>query len=239
VFFKPAYAARGLGEVAPVQIEREKLTTSYPAFSSTEYAERIARTRSAIEAQGIEALIVSDPPNMGWLTGNDGWSFYVHQAVVLGPEGQPLWWDRAMDALGVRRTVFMDEERIFGYENSFVQNPDKHPMAERCRLIAGEGWGGARIGVEMDNYYFSATAFQAGLGQATFADATGLVNWQRAVKSTAEIGFMGKAAKIVENMHASIAQKAEPALAKNVLVAEIYRASVTWAAFMNTIRFAA
>jgi ectoine hydrolase len=210
------------------------MTTNHPAFAQAEYAERLARTRAAMQARGIEVLVVSDPSNMAWLTGYDGWSFYVHQAVVLGLEGAPLWWGRAMDALGALRTVFMDPENVHGYDDSFVQNPEKHPMQELARLIAAQGldrgWGRARVGVEMDNYYFSAAAhhaLQAGLGKAAFVDATGLVNWQRAVKSEAEIGYMRKAARIVENMHAVILEKAEPGLPKNRLVADIYHAAIT------------
>jgi len=206
------------------------MTTPHPSFSDAEYAGRIARTRAAMEARGIEVLIVSDPSNMAWLTGYDGWSFYVHQAVVVGPDGQPLWWGRAMDAIGAGRTAFIDESNIHGYADSYVQNPDTHPMEDLCYLIEAQGWGRAHIGVEMDNYYFSAAAYQslqAGLSGAQFADATGLVNWQRAVKSEAEIGYMRKAARIVEHMHEVIAQKAEPGLAKNALVAEIYHAAIT------------
>ena len=53
-------------------------------------------------------------------------------------------------------------------------------------VIAARGWQDKRIGVEMDNYYFSAAAFaslQKHLPQARFVDTNGLVNWQRAVKS--------------------------------------------------------
>ena len=50
-------------------------------FSRQEYQIRIAKTRKAMEAAGVEFIIVSDPSNMAWLTGYDGWSFYVHQAV--------------------------------------------------------------------------------------------------------------------------------------------------------------
>ncbi|GIT03270.1 MAG: hypothetical protein CM1200mP28_05290 [Deltaproteobacteria bacterium] len=39
---------------------------------------------------------------MSWLTGYDGWSFYVHQCVVLTLEGDPLWYGRGMDANGKR-----------------------------------------------------------------------------------------------------------------------------------------
>jgi len=206
------------------------MKTTHPAFTPAEYERRIRRTRAAMQEKGIDVLVVTDPSNMAWLTGYDGWSFYVHQAVVLGLEGAPLWWGRAMDALGALRTVFMASENIHGYDDSFVQNPDKHPMQELCKLIVDRGWGRARIGVEMDNYYFSAAAYQSlqtGMPVAAFLDATGLVNWQRAVKSEAEIGFMRKAARIVEKMHAVIAEKAEPGLAKNALVADIYHAAIT------------
>ena len=56
-----------------------------PAFAPAEYADRIARTRAAMAAKGIEVLLVTDPSNMAWLTGYDGWSFYVHQGVIIGP----------------------------------------------------------------------------------------------------------------------------------------------------------
>ena len=81
----------------------------------------------------------------------------------------------------------------------------------------------------MDNYWFSAAAFaalQRHLPNARFADATGLVNWQRAVKSPTEIGYMRKAARIVEAMHARIAEKARPGMRKCDLVAEIFDAGI-------------
>ncbi|MEM8701940.1 MAG: aminopeptidase P family N-terminal domain-containing protein, partial [Pseudomonadota bacterium] len=59
-------------------------------FTRDEYKRRIARTRTAMTAAGVDFIIVSDPSNMAWLTGYDGWSFYVHQAVLLGLEGDPV-----------------------------------------------------------------------------------------------------------------------------------------------------
>jgi ectoine hydrolase len=59
-----------------------------------------------------------------------------------------------------------------------------------------------------------------------FSDATGLVNWQRAIKSETEIEYMRRAARIVEAMHAQVVELAEPGLKKNDLVAEIYRTSI-------------
>jgi ectoine hydrolase len=201
-------------------------------FSPQEYADRLTKARAAMQARGLDAVFVTDPSNMAWLTGYDGWSFYVHQGVLLTGEGQPIWWGRAMDAAGAVRTTYLRSDNILGYEDSYVQNPAKHPMADLSAVIRSRGLEHARIGFEMDNYYFTASAFlalQKGLPQADLQDATGLINWQRAIKSDTEITYMRRAARIVERMHAVIRDKAEPGMRKNDLIADIYHASVAGA----------
>lgn len=196
-------------------------------FSRAEYAERLAKTRVAMEKRDVDLLIVSDPSNMAWLTGYDGWSFYVHQAVIVPPDGEPVWYGRGQDANGAKRTAYLAHDNIIGYPDHYVQSTERHPMDYLSGVISERGWDRLRIGVEMDNYWFSAAAFaslQKHLPNARFTDTTGLVNWQRAVKSPTEIDYMKKAARIVEAMHQRIAEKVEPGVRKCDLVAEIYDA---------------
>lgn len=205
------------------------MTHTQLPFPTAEYHRRIAKTREAMAARGLDFIIVSDPSNMAWLTGYDGWSFYVHQAVLLGLDGEPIWWGRGMDAQGAKRTVFMEHANILGYEDTYVQNPLKHPMQQMAAEIAARGWAKLRIGVEMDNYWFSASAndtLRAHLPGARFFDATGLVNWQRIVKSDHEVEFIRRAAAIVDAMHAKVIELVEPGLPKNVLVAEIQKQAI-------------
>ena len=199
-------------------------------FSDAEYETRIDKVRRAMEKAEIDTLITSDPSNMAWLTGYDGWSFYVHQAVIIGPTGAPVWFGREQDAQGALRTVYMAEPDIIGYPDYFVQAIDMHPMDYLAAKLTERGWHHGRVGVEMDNYWFSARGYQAlsaGLPDP-LVDATGLVNWQRGVKSAAELDRMRKAARIVERMHARIAEKVEPGMRKCDLVAEIYDASLRY-----------
>ena len=199
-------------------------------FERAEYAQRLTKTRAAMAERGIELLIVTDPTNMAWLTGYDGWSFYVHQCVLVGMEGEPLWFGRGQDANGARRTSWLSEPQIVGYPDHYVQSPERHPMDYLAlEVIAARGWQAARVGVEMDNYYFSAAAFaslQKHLPQARFVDATALVNWQRAIKSPREIEYMRIAARIVERMHQRIVEVIEPGMRKNELVAQIYATGI-------------
>lgn len=201
-------------------------------FSIEEFNSRLNKTRTAMESAGIELLIVVDPSNMNWLTGYDGWSFYTHQCVLVTHFGEPIWYGRAMDAKGALRTVYMSEEKIIPYPDIYVQTPERHPMDLLAQIVNDKGWGNYRIGVEMDNYYFSAAAFQSlqnGLPEAKFQDATGLVNWQRTVKSEQELVYMKRAGRIVEEMHRRIFEKIEPGMRKNDLVAEIYNAAIAGA----------
>ncbi len=213
-----------------------------PRFEKEEYDVRITKVRQSMAEKNIEVLIVTDPSNMAWLTGYDGWSFYVHQCVVLTLEGEPFWYGRGMDANGAKRTVFMQHENIIGYPDDYVQNPQKHPMdylseifkgkvkTSSARASVGTGLANKTIGVEKDNYYFSAScleSLQKNLPGATLKDATGIVNWQRTVKSTQELVYMRKAARIVEKMHARILEVMEPGMRKNDLVAEIYHYAIS------------
>lgn len=199
-------------------------------FSPTEYDRRIALTRTAMSEAGLDALFVTDPSNQAWLTGYDGWSFYVHQGVLLRMEGEPMWWGRFMDSMGALRTCWMSSDNIFGYADSYVQSTVRHPMQELAGRLKDMGLGSARIGVEMENYYYSAKAhevFATEMPDATFADATALVNWQRLIKSQEEIAFIRKAARISERVIETAIDRAAAGVRKNDVVADIMHAGIT------------
>jgi len=198
-------------------------------FSLPEYQRRLDKTRAAMIARDLDVVFITDPSNQHWLTGYDGWSFYVHQGVIALPEADPIWWGRLQDANGAVRTVWMTDDRVIGYPENYVQSTERHPMQDLAERLTGMGLADKRIGVEMDNYYFSARVMQAlreALPEAEFVDATGLVNWQRGVKSDEEIAFMRKAAAISEKIIDGLMERVEPGIPKNEIVAEIYRDAI-------------
>ncbi|MCE8471403.1 Xaa-Pro peptidase family protein, partial [Rhodovulum sulfidophilum] len=195
-------------------------------FSLAEYERRLGLVRRAMDEKGIDILFVEDPSNMAWLTGYDGWSFYVHQGVLVFHDADPMWWGRQMDANGAVRTVWMAGAHITHYSDAFVQSTERHPMQHLAGLLHDLGYGARRIGVEMENYYFSAKAYvtlRDALPEAHLVDATALVNWQRTIKSDEELDFMRRAASISERMIDGVLERIEPGLPKNELVADLYR----------------
>ena len=194
-------------------------------FELSEYEARIEKTQKRMAERGIDLLIVTDPANMCWLTGYDGWSFYVVQCVLLPVDDKPLWFGREMDVNGARITTFLPFSRMIGYPDHYVQSVDVHPMDYLADIIKSWGWGNRTIGMEMDNYYFSARCHRSlefHLPNAKLGDATGLVNWLRAVKSPQEIAYIRKAGRIVEAMHRHIFEIIEPGMSKKDLAAELY-----------------
>lgn len=169
-------------------------------FAADEYRQRIRKTKESMKEKGIELLIVSQPANMNYLTGYDGWSFYVHQCLLLHlGHDEPLWLGRGMDANGARLTSFLSEENILEYADDYVQSTVKHPMHFVADVIKGKGWAKCVVGVEMDQFYLTARSYvelKKSLPDAKFEDANALVNWVRVVKSDAEVEFIKRAGKI-------------------------------------------
>lgn len=172
------------------------------AFSTAEYQERMSKTKARMDTQGIDVLLITDPANMNYLTGYDGWSFYVHQLLmVIIDEDQPIWIGRGMDANCAKITTWLYHDNIIPYPDAYVQSDVDHPMDFVADILTQIGQGKRSIGVEMDTYYFTAKCYErlrSGLPNAAFCDATLLVNWVRLIKSDPEIAYMKKAALLVE-----------------------------------------
>ncbi len=200
-------------------------------FKKVEYLERIDKTRRRMEEAGIDVLVVSDPANINYLTGYDGWSFYVPQCVVLAiDENRPLWIGRGMDVAGARLTTFLDEKNIIGYPDHYVQTLDCHPLNFVGDKIRERGWGSKTIGVEMDAYYFTARSYaelQKSLSDARFVNGDLLVNWIRLVKSEAEIGFMREAGIIAGRVMSTALGRLQPGVRECDAVAAVYHAQMS------------
>ncbi len=172
-------------------------------FDRNEYERRIDRTTERMRAENLDALVVTDPANMNYLSGYDGWSFYVPQAVIVTQtREEPVWVGREMDKNGARATTWLAEENIRSYSDDHVHSPhDLHPMDFVAEVLADLDCAEVRVGLEMDAYYFTAksyTRLEQNLQEAAFEDATLLVNWIRAIKSERELECMREAARISE-----------------------------------------
>ena len=173
-------------------------------FSEEEYHQRVRKTKERMDKNGMEMLLVTDPANMNYLTGYDGWSFYVHQGVIVSLDSPyPFWFGREQDSNGARITSWLSDECIHGYPDEYVQSRYTHTMRWLADMLRQKGLEKKRFGVEMDGYWFNARMYLTlieELPDAVLMDGTNLVNWIKTVKSPAEITYMKQAAQICEKV---------------------------------------
>jgi ectoine hydrolase len=197
-------------------------------FAPSEFARRVADTKARMRKAGFDLIVCQDPANMCWLTGFDGWSFYVPQCVLVHvDEETPIWFGRAQDAKSARITTDLPDRNIVPFSEPLVQHPVNHPYDELAQLIRERGWGRASIGVEMDAHYYTARCHQhltKGLPEATFANNADLVNWARLIKSPAEVKLMRDAGRICTHAMNRAIEVMKPGVPQQNVIAAIYEA---------------
>ena len=183
-------------------------------FAREEYAARLAKTRAAMDAAGVELLFAADPSNMAWLTGYDGWSFYVPQGVLVPPAGEPALVGAqpgrgrgAPDGVhGPRQRRRLPRPLRPDHRAAPDGAPRLRHLGARLRPDADRGRDGQLLLLGRRLTRCSGVASRT----PSFVDATGLVNWERAVKSPRELDYMRTAGRIVTRMHERIEAIAEP-----------------------------
>ena len=200
-------------------------------FDSAEYERRVSDVKRRMDAMGLELLVCQDPANMNWLTGFNGWSFYMPQAVLVHvEEAVPIWFGRAQDAKSAHITTGLPKSNVVAYSEPLVNHPVDHPYDELSDLIRQRGWGTARTGVDFDAPYYTARAHRhlaSGLPDASISDSKELVNWARLVKSEAELAYMREAGELTTRVMNRALAKLAPGVRQHEIAADIYYDQIT------------
>lgn len=172
-----------------------------PAFETAEYQSRVRQTSALMAERGIDLLVVLVESNICYLTGYDGRSEYVPQALLLrAGDTDPLLILREMDLQCAIPTVYMAEERLEGYPERLIGTPSASPwdyIAQRAAALLPSG----TVGVELSAAAMNPVAhglLETGLKGREIVNADGLVNRVRVKKSPAEINYMRQAGVIVD-----------------------------------------
>ncbi|MBB6214136.1 Xaa-Pro dipeptidase [Anaerosolibacter carboniphilus] len=200
-------------------------------FEVQEYKERLRKTKEAMQEKGIDILIATDPANMNYITGFDGWSFYVHQClVIMADRDEPIWVGRGQDSNAARLTTWLQEESIRPYTDDYVQSLIKHPMDFVSDIIKEKGYQDRVIATEMDTYYYTAKCQERlalGLPKAKFIDGTNLINWVRIIKSDAEVDYIRRAARIAEKAMEAAYGSIDAGVRQCDAAANVYHAQIS------------
>jgi ectoine hydrolase len=201
------------------------------AFEKHEYKARLKKIKAKMKEKKMDVLLTTNPANMNYISGYDGYSFYVPQGVaVFIEEDEPIWMGRAMDVAGAQYTTWLKAENLYGFPEEFVQSSDHHPVEYFADVLLEKKADGKRIGLEMNQEFCSHRLYleiEVKLKNAVFLDASHLINWIRTIKSESELNYMRQAGTITEKaMNVGIAAIAD-GIRECDVAADILHAQIT------------
>lgn len=180
-------------------------------FSAAEFSERHQRLSDAMADHGLDALLITQPAEIYYLTGYSTFEVSVHCALVFRP-GHCLLQVPSIETGPAVTTARVDE--ITGY---LWESPESvtEPLIQalgNSRHIGYDPWGnGLRPGL--------LRALQSGLGAERFTDAGGILAGLRLIKSEAELGCLRESAAMTgAGMSAALASIA-PGVSENTVAA--------------------
>ncbi|AGF71182.1 ectoine hydrolase [Corynebacterium halotolerans] len=161
-------------------------------FPAHEYERRLRELRGRMAERRLDAVVISDPENLMYLTDyqTTGYSFF--QALVVPLDDEPVMVTRALEESNVIHRTWVERSR------PYPDNGDA--IRELVKVLKDLGLGGARVGFERNSYYFPAyqqdrlhDAYGNGL-----VDCFGIIEEGRIRKSDVEIEVMRRAAAAAE-----------------------------------------
>ncbi|SBS39338.1 Xaa-Pro dipeptidase [Marinomonas spartinae] len=192
-------------------IERDDMT-----FTFAEYQRRLAELRARIAERRLDAVVVTDPENITYLTDyqTTGYSFF--QALVIPLEKEPFMITRALEESNIFARTWVEVTRPYPDTGDAIQM-----LVDALREF---GLGDKRIGYERNSYFFPAyqqDCIHTTLRNAKLMDCFGIVEEGRISKSQEEIAVMRRAAIATEaGMKAGI-EICRPGITENEIGAEI------------------
>ncbi len=190
-------------------------------FTASEYAARIAAVQAAMREQGLDALLLSGPEDIFYLTGLNHQGHFAFTALILKADGERLLVARAMERETLAAQATGCEHVLFG--------DGEDPAGVVARTIRAGGLEQGRIGIEKHTMSFPISVWE-GVVERTprvrWKDGSGIVEGIRAVKSPAEIGCIRQAAEISDRAMQSGLAAAGVGVNEREVAAEVYRTLV-------------
>lgn len=184
------------------------------AFPIATYHDRLARVRGAISGRELDALIVTTPDSIFWLTGFDTIGYLWSQALVIDTtSAEPTLITRTSERPGVSMTSWLREPRIYDITLERAAQVIAQTVRDR-------GLDGARIGIDLQAFTLVPAVWEelrAALPDVTWTDASDLVAEERLVKEPAEITYQLQAAAMADYAMTRVIEAVRPGVSETEL----------------------
>ncbi len=139
--------------------------------------------------RGLDALVVSVPENIYYLTGLDHWGFFACHILIVPLEGAIALTCRAMERITVENQVRNAE---------FYGHADTEELSDYViKILRDRGLASAHLGIEKRSLFMTPRIYEmilSGTESAQWSDGSGIIDDLRLVKSPLEQQYTRKAA---------------------------------------------
>ncbi|HUX82470.1 MAG TPA: ectoine hydrolase [Halothiobacillus sp.] len=185
-------------------------------FPMEEYVRRLTELRRRMEERLLDAVMITDPENLMYLTDyqTTGYSFF--QALVVPLDDEPFMITRGMEESNVHARTWVERTRPYPDGGDAIQ-----------MLVSGLkefGLAHKTLGYERNSYFFPAyqqDSLRTTLTDARLLDCFGIVECGRRTKSSFEIDIMRKAAIATEAGMKAGLNACRAGVTENEIAAEI------------------
>lgn len=199
-----------------------ELRMETPPFAASVFERRLAAVRQAVAARGLDAMIVSAPSNIYYLSAFHTPAYDNFQFLLVPAGGEPLMFN-----------ILHESECLVAARSQVrkrVSYPGWMPHIDRAaQMLTDEQLAKSRIGVEKSSFFFTIRdyeALQRALPGLQVVDASGLVEVFRTVKEPDEIDYVRQAARVAEaGMQAGV-DATTPGASDCTIAAEVHRALI-------------
>ena len=165
------------------------------AFPMSEYERRLALVRAGMQRRELDALLVTTPENITYLTGFESPGHYWWQGMIVPLYGEPTTLSRLLEVGGMDTLSWVEPDCNIAYRD------DQEPMEELAGLLTSMGLDVGRVGYERNGWFFTAAQMDRLFGllpDTEWVDCSGLVEQCRLIKSDLEIERITMAARTTE-----------------------------------------
>ena len=195
-----------------------------PAFPTEEYLTRLDAVRSRMAALEIDALLVTGPENICYLSGFQTPGYYFPQTLVVTHHRDPQIVIRKFEGGNVDAYSWLDSSNLRTFEDH------EAPMRRVAQTLHDLEVGKGRIGVDFKSWFHTVRDHReltSLMHEAAIVDASGLVEAERALKSERELAYVREAGRISSMAAGAAAERlARGACTENELAAKVHESVV-------------
>ncbi|WP_138472501.1 Xaa-Pro peptidase family protein [Poseidonocella sp. HB161398] len=194
------------------------MSEAFVGFDLGEYASRQDAVRRRMEESALDALIVSAPENIYYLSGYQTKAVFTFQFLLMTRQNGLQVFTRQMEHVNARNAVAVGA--LSGYS---VYQDDEDPIASASAFLDAQLPDGATVGLELGSWAMPAQRYKdivAGVSGRSWRDASTMVDRLRLVKSPAELAVLREAGRIGDKVADNLFEAVRAGASENDLAAQ-------------------